>query len=378
MAVQKHFHRDYALKSAKLNGVEAARGLAALLVVLVHVSSMLAAPKYLGEMPLAGLFKFAHAGVDFFFVLSGFIIFFIHADELGNSAQIKSYWRKRFIRIFPVYWLVLAGYGLLLVVSPTPTLIERNPQVVAAAIVLYPHSLGPIFGVAWSLSHEILFYLLFSTLFFSRKLGLIVLGLWAAMIGFNILTNTFTDHFWGGFVLRIFNAHFFLGMFVAYTLRRWPPVAPSLKQGPCYGRIFYAGCCVIGFLLFFGMGLYESWGPSMPGEWPPRHMAYAVGAAAMLYGLVALEQSGQLQVPALAVELGTASYSIYLLHTIIIMFLQQGLLFSRPYVQGHPTVIFLVFVLVAVYLSMLFSRWVEQPLLKYLRPARPSAFKVAA
>lgn len=366
------------MRQAKLNGVEAARGLAALLVVLVHVSSMLAVPKYLGEMPLAGIFKFAHAGVDFFFVLSGFIIFYIHADELGSKAQLKSYWRKRFVRIYPVYWVVLAGYGLLLVVSPTPGLNERNPLVVASAIALYPHSLGPILSVAWSLSHEILFYLLFSTLFFSRKLGGLVLGVWAAMIVFNIFTQTFTDYFWGEFVLRIFNAHFFVGMAVAYALRRWPPALSSDAPRHNRCRFLYASACTFGFLLFFGTGLYESWGPAMPGEWPPRHMAYALGAAAMLFGLVGLEQSGQLQVPRLAVALGTASYSIYLLHTIIIMFLQQGLLLIRPYVQAHPTVVFLVFVVVSVCLSMLFSRWVEQPLLRHLRPARPAAYKVAA
>lgn len=38
----------------KLMGVEAARGIAALLVVLVHAGSMLAGGKYLGELPLGG------------------------------------------------------------------------------------------------------------------------------------------------------------------------------------------------------------------------------------------------------------------------------------------------------------------------------------
>lgn len=352
------------MSAGKLQGVEAARGLAAMLVVLVHASAMLAPAKYLGEMPLAGLFKFGHAGVDYFFVLSGFIIYFIHAHELGQRHRLGVYWQKRFVRIYPVYWIVLAGYGLLLWVSPTPGLTERIPAVVASAVVLYPHSLGPILGVAWSLSHEILFYLMFSVLFISRTWGRLVMGVWGVLIVFNVLTGTFTDSFWGGFVLRLFNAHFFFGLLVAHAVRHWPVRWPAL---------FLWG----GTGLFFGAGLLESWGPAMPTEWPPLHLAYACGAAAMLYGVVMLERSGRLVVPRLAVTLGTASYSIYLLHTIIIVLLQQVLLLIKPHVPLPPTLVLAVIVVVAVGVSVEFSRRVEQPLMRRLRPGMPQFVKEA-
>ena len=87
----------------RLLSVEAARGAAAVLVLLVHSSAMLAAPKYFGEMPFYGLFKFGHAGVDFFFVLSGFIIFHVHRTDLGNPARLGKYLARRFVRIFPTY-----------------------------------------------------------------------------------------------------------------------------------------------------------------------------------------------------------------------------------------------------------------------------------
>jgi exopolysaccharide production protein ExoZ len=339
---------------SKLAGVEAARGLAALLVVLVHATGMLADPKYLGEYPLAGLFKFGHAGVDFFFVLSGFIIYFIHADELGRSQYLKAYWLKRFIRLMPVYWVVLAMFGLLLVISPTKDLYERDPIAIVTNILLIPQSHGPILGVAWSLSHEILFYLLFSTLFISKTIGRILFSCWFLMIVFNVVTQYFQDWFWGGFVFRIFNAEFFFGLFVAHALRYWPIRFPAT---------FFS----LGTLLFLGTGVYESWGPFHPAEWPPRHLAYATGAAMVLYGLVGLENRGRLKLPKIASMLGEASYSIYLLHVIFIMLLQQLYLVSKKYIQMPDAGIFVIMVVISVAGGLVFSKIIEQPLLRYLR-----------
>jgi len=50
--------------------------------------------------------QFGHAGVDFFFVLSGFIIFFVHGKDIGKPSRLPHYVWRRFIRIYPVYWAV--------------------------------------------------------------------------------------------------------------------------------------------------------------------------------------------------------------------------------------------------------------------------------
>src|SRR5436190_1288571 len=90
--------------------LQAGRALAALLVVLYHNGLYIfALDKYWGADPSRGLFNFGHAGVEFFFVLSGFIIFYIHGKDLGVPSRFFSFIRKRFIRIYPIYWLVLAA-----------------------------------------------------------------------------------------------------------------------------------------------------------------------------------------------------------------------------------------------------------------------------
>jgi exopolysaccharide production protein ExoZ len=61
-----------------------ARGVAALMVVFYHTTRSLSLPQYLGYIPLNNVFGFGHAGVDFFFVLSGFIITRTHTVDIGR------------------------------------------------------------------------------------------------------------------------------------------------------------------------------------------------------------------------------------------------------------------------------------------------------
>ncbi len=346
----------------KLLGVEAARGFAALLVVLVHASSMLSADKYFGRLPFAGVFKFGHAGVDFFFVLSGFIIYYVHAHEIGRPDRLAGFARKRFQRIFPTYWVVLAVMGALLAVSPTAHRGERELGNLVTSILLLPWPTGPILEVAWSLKHEMIFYALFGLLFVDRRLGQAALSIWAILVAANIASSWITGApLFGGvagaLLFRIFNIEFFVGMGVAHLL---------LKQ-----RIHWPlACALAGMVLFIGTGLHEAWGPVRAPEWPPRHMCYAIGAGLMLYGLAGTELTGRLRVPRALVELGTASYSIYLVHTIVLIVLQQVVLRLRPHVWLTAELWFVVFVVVSVAAGIVFSRTVELPLLHRVRRAR--------
>lgn len=351
----------------KLAGVEAARGLAAMLVVFVHASSILADPRDFGVMPFAGLFAFAHAGVDFFFVLSGFIILFTHRQDIGRPDALAAYGWKRFARLVPTYWIVLCLYGLVLAVSPTAARHEREPLTVLANALLIPQPDHPmIIGVAWSLQHEVLFYALFGLLLLHRRLGLGVLGLWGGLCAVNLATGRL-NAFPGDLLFRGFNIEFFFGMTLAWALRRFgPPSRP-------------AGMVVAGLALFFGAGLLESWGPGFPAEWPPLHAAYATGAALGLYGLVGAEMTGRLtRLPGWAMTLGTASYPIYLLHVLVIMLVQHGLRLLAPTLTLTVELAFIVAVTATVLAACAFSRLVEQPLLRRCRQLVPPRHAVTA
>lgn len=153
-----------------LQSIQAGRGLAASLVVAYHGGRMLALPQYVGYVPLHGIFAFGHAGVDFFFVLSGFIISYVHHADVGRPRRLMHYAFQRVTRIYPVYWAATAIVILSLFFSHDPAA-QLAPLHVAASLLLIPHNQEPVLGVAWTLEHEMLFYLAFGVAILSRRLG---------------------------------------------------------------------------------------------------------------------------------------------------------------------------------------------------------------
>ena len=95
--------------------LQSGRAVAATLVLLFHLGATIASEKYFGIQWFSIPFSFGDSGVDFFFVLSGFIIFYVHKSDLGRPTTLKSYIYKRITRIYPVYLIVFIGvYGLAL------------------------------------------------------------------------------------------------------------------------------------------------------------------------------------------------------------------------------------------------------------------------
>ena len=63
-------------------------------------------------------FNFGYAGVEFFFVLSGFIMVLVHRRDFGQPSKALVFMRKRVVRIYPIYWLVMAFLLAIYFVSP--------------------------------------------------------------------------------------------------------------------------------------------------------------------------------------------------------------------------------------------------------------------
>src|SRR4051812_27621380 len=86
--------------------LQAGRAAAAVLVMLFHLGGAIAADKYFAMPGFAKPFAFGDCGVEFFFVLSGFIIFSAHRGDVSDPAALSRYLTKRFLRIFPSYWII--------------------------------------------------------------------------------------------------------------------------------------------------------------------------------------------------------------------------------------------------------------------------------
>ena len=88
--------------------IEALRGLAATAVVFYHTARH--TDKAYGTPLLRQIFQFGHAGVDLFFVLSGFIILFVHFRDIGQPGRLSYYANRRFTRVMPTYWVAPNNY----------------------------------------------------------------------------------------------------------------------------------------------------------------------------------------------------------------------------------------------------------------------------
>ncbi len=106
-----------AQSSKHIGALDGIRGIAILLVLFVHLRNM-------GVLPqdswichrLSQVFSFGWSGVDLFFVLSGFLITGILLDTKAAGNRVRSFYGRRVLRIFPLYYLVvtvcLAAYVL--------------------------------------------------------------------------------------------------------------------------------------------------------------------------------------------------------------------------------------------------------------------------
>jgi len=333
----------------RLSGIEALRGIAATAVVFSHAARHV--DKAFGAPGLITAFQAGHAGVDLFFVLSGFIILFVHRRDIGQPGRLQHYLGRRFNRVMPLYWLVLA-----LTIGMSVAGRHDAPSLLWLlwSAALLPSLSEPLLGIAWTLQFEVVFYAAFAVLIVSRGTGLALLAVWFAWIVAAALGLDSTGV--PGSLCGFYGLEFFMGMGVAQLLSRGHIPLPRLLAGA-------------GLALFATMMVLESAG-ILNGFGIVARFAYGLPAALLVLGVAAAEQSGHLQVPNWLRTLGGASYSIYLFQFVFIGTVWQGWLKLGLDHQASNLACFLVLASAALVGGILAARLVEQPLLRLMRGRR--------
>lgn len=147
----------------RLLPMEGLRGLAVILVFFVHYSTLVD-PYLLGmARPVAAaLHVVGNAGVDLFFVLSGYLIYGI---LIRRPRPFLAFMGRRVQRLYPAFLAVFAVYLLLSAVLPSESKLPggawNNLLYVVENLLLLPglFPIPSIIAVAWSLSYEMFFYL---------------------------------------------------------------------------------------------------------------------------------------------------------------------------------------------------------------------------
>jgi peptidoglycan/LPS O-acetylase OafA/YrhL len=301
-----------------------------------------------------------------FFVLSGFLIAYRYYPFLQNRSELIYYWWKRIARIFPLYYAIL-GLQWMLLYLHQKTLPDGQTFLLNITL-LKGFSIPYFFSVltqSWSLTTEVMFYLIAPLCFFLIKRKNMFLLQIPLIMGFGFLLVWFqgqgADGFKPGdavFVLastffgRCFE--FFVGIYLAMLMRKGVKESTGIRYTTAGGLLFGVLLVALSYFAYqskidvinehgFGILLFNFLLPC------------AIGL--FFYGLLT-ENSvlKKLLSGRFAVLLGESSYAFYLLH---IGMLAQVLYF-------HVTAnIFLLYLLLLV-CSVVAYRLFEKPLYFYL------------
>jgi peptidoglycan/LPS O-acetylase OafA/YrhL len=162
--------------SNRIKLLDSFRAISILIVILFHFFSRWANLTSYGYT--YDYFKFGKLGVQFFFMISGFVIFY----TLENTHNLFDFWKKRFIRLLPSMLIAsLLTYLVFSIFDATnifPTS-HKFKNVIASITFIQPDILSSLFGRRidfdyvsgsyWTLWYEIQFYIFISLIYFLNK-----------------------------------------------------------------------------------------------------------------------------------------------------------------------------------------------------------------
>jgi exopolysaccharide production protein ExoZ len=326
---------EVAMRS-KIVSLQIGRGLAALAIVIQHAALSI------GTGPpnsvWAGLVANLGVGVDFFFVLSGFIILMVHVNDPPGMNSATRFLRKRLTRIFIPYIPLALAMIAILESFPGISTDPNRQWSILGSLTLLPLGGRPALPVAWSLTFEMTFYLLFMCVYLLRRPVGLGLAIVFAALWFTSLSDTAWDNVRTIF-LSAYALEFVYGILTALVVCR---LDRPLTLLPITGLIFVAG-----YLISHGF----TWRPLMGAG-----MALLVFCATQLEAIAIRRRDGFV-FPRPWVRLGDASYSVYLIHGPVIAVMSRLLV-------PHPWwLVASLYVLVSTATGVAYHFMVERPLL---------------
>ena len=342
----------------RLLGLEFGRFLAALLVCCFHFT--IAFENLRQDQVFDFAFRAGHAGVDYFFVLSGFIIYWVHRPDIGHPAAVTSFATKRIIRIYPLYLAIFAA--MLVMFFLVPSLRGAREFTFWNGVLdalLLPVSGDTVVPQAWSLRHEMVFYALFAVMILNVRVGALALIAWQAA---SLVVGAMHPYDLAPAIkpfFYIYNLGFGLGVACAWAVTRISLTKPGL----------IASLGGLGFLAAMTAEWYV--GRDLPEEFLPlggitSPLIYMSCAAALILSISQIEMRKPLPFARPMAILGGSSYCIYLIHaplgSVLIRLFGVGPLAELP-----NRVVFVAMVLITIGVSVAVHLLIEKPAMQWLR-----------
>jgi peptidoglycan/LPS O-acetylase OafA/YrhL len=339
---------------------------------LTGVRAIGAMAVFFGHLPFSIGFSLTVNVIVLFFVLSGFLIFYMYysGSEL-SSKQLSRYFVNRFARIYPVYFL-LVSIAIWYNHDFRPLLLFKNYTLTHA---LFNNSKDILIEPSWTLTVEECFYLLAPLLMFITKriafgLALLfgtVLAALAILVSFAPFSFLHTPLF-------VMTTTFF-GFFFAFYAGAWLALQVMKREEENIVKVKGMTRTISGLLatllVLTGTAfIYRS----------PAGINYTllivlnnfllpVAVTLLYYGLITEDTLlARLLSGRLMGLLGRTSYSFYLLHPLVIEML------ARPYIQPYFVDHYNLFVIIIFILTQLLAFGLyalyEEPLNVFIRKIR--------
>jgi exopolysaccharide production protein ExoZ len=312
-----------------LLSIQALRAVAALSVLAHHITENIS--NRLGITLTSIDARIGAAGVDLFFIISGFIIVYASEPLFGKPAGPQVFFLRRLIRIAPLYWTVTAFFIVLFLASPNgfaATIAASNTSIgaIIASFMFLPFArpdgtMFPLHSVGWTLNYEVFFYVIFAgAVILPRERAVAAVGILFVLIVaaghlFAPLPQPFA--YWSDPIIL----EFCFGMMLALAYLNGVRLPPVASYGLVVGAVV-----ALAATAFRGIDL------------PWRTIEWGLPATALLGGFVLSREAGRPGILGRSfLFLGSASYSLYLLHPIV--FIVAGrILFNRIGPAGGPWV----------------------------------------
>jgi exopolysaccharide production protein ExoZ len=286
--------------------VQCLRAVAAMLVVAHHLQAMVNTNYDTNWMGRFGTF-----GVDIFFVISGFIMFYTNRTMRRGAGEFIS---NRLLRIIPLYWLATLVMVVLFLIGFHPNGLHQVdlPRFIESLVFVpseFPDGRTDlILTLGWTLMYELYFYVVFAATFFVRSLEKSLAIMTLFFIGGIGLAITFGPfNYLVDYYLNPITLEFVFGAILAVLYVRWP--SKSSGWDALLAATLIAG----------GFGLAEIANKfADPTVSNIRFVYFGVPASLIVAGCLLLEKSGRRFTNSFALLLGAASYSLYLFHPIFL------------------------------------------------------------
>lgn len=335
-----------ARSAATILPVQYLRGAAAFAVFLFHVSALAHAT---WGPDLIRVDHVGAAGVDLFFVISGFVMAMVVARR--PVFDMRDFVFKRMARVLPSYWLVTIGVFVLALVAPMAmqtTAAEFDRLLLSLVFVPWPDangSMAPLLLVGWTLNYEIFFYALVALMvgfFADRALLRTVVVLAALVLAGGILAPVHpTLAFYTDPILLEFG----FGILVWH-------LHSSLAQEK-HSALSAA-------LLVIGVALLVVQFERDPGAW--RAALWGIPVALILFGSLRMMRFSS---PSLA-ALGDWSYALYLTHLFVVAGYMRIVMPHVPDVGLWWQFHYFAITVISLSVAALFHKLVERPANRWL------------